>query len=58
MTTNERRKVKMIRGMEKVYSEEIDGLYSQPSFIKIKKYKISKCIGHVACMAKLIIHTF
>jgi hypothetical protein len=58
MKTNEHRKVKMIRGMQKIYSEELDSLYSQSSFIKITKYKIIKLIGNVACMSKLIIHTF
>jgi hypothetical protein len=37
MTTNKQKKVKMIRGIEEIYSEELDILYSQPSFIKITK---------------------
>jgi len=37
MATNEHRKVKIIRGMEKIYSEELDNLFSQPSFIMITK---------------------
>jgi len=37
METIEHIKVKMTRRMEKIYSEELDGLYSQPSFVKITK---------------------
>jgi len=37
MKTKEHRKVKMIRGMEKICSERLDSFYSQPSFIKITK---------------------
>jgi hypothetical protein len=35
-------------GLKKLHNEELFGLYSSPSIIRVIKSKMMRCVGHVA----------
>jgi hypothetical protein len=40
-------------GLRKLHNEELRGLYSSPSIIRVIKARRMKCAGHVACMGEV-----
>jgi hypothetical protein len=40
-------------GWRKLHNEELDGLYSSPSIIRVIKARRMRWAGHVACMAEV-----
>jgi hypothetical protein len=40
-------------GWRKLHNEELHGLYSSPSFIRVIKARRMRWVGHVACMVEV-----
>jgi hypothetical protein len=43
----------VIGGLRKLHNEELHGLYSSPSIIKVIKARRMRWTGHVACMGEM-----
>jgi hypothetical protein len=41
------------RGWRKLHNEELHGLYSSPSIVRVMKARRMRWVGHVACMGEV-----